>query len=716
MVSRSDPKPAKYFAFVSYAHADEKTAARLARYLETFRVPVRLGGPELELPRRMTPIFRDRDEFSASSDLGTAITEALASSRALIVLCSPSAAKSRWVNEEIRTFRRLGSSQRVFAVLVEGEPHEAFPAALLEGGREPLAIDFRRVAHDGKDARLRLVAALLGIDFDALKRRERLRVRGVRVRIAAAAAALIAALLFGGVRIANLQQQQSEAAAEKSRNIRVMTSITAISLPTDADAFDITSGPDGALWFTDSGRGEIDRIDRNAVDGSPITKFSVRNGNKPDYIVAGPDGALWFTEHDAAVEMDLADVETGESAPHAGRIGKIDTRGKVTDYQIPTRVKASGTGGITVGPDGALWFTESEGNKIARITITGKISEFPLSVGAYPGGIALGSDGALWFTESKKVGRITAGGKIVEFQLPTLGKHPFILPEDTINGGFVTFREHWPGDITLGPDGALWFTERHDDRIGRIDTAGRIAEFRLPTTGNELLGIATGPDGALWFSEGANVGGVTAKLGRITTTGKVEEFLVSAGNSITTDREGVLWFTGGDKIGRITGASLLPERVRTLVASSAGFTVIPSAKTPDPLRGQSWIILPGSPRTYDISNGGYLDLDPTSLTDYRLPDGREVIIVPLDSGTDAGGKTALVYAQVGGELRYVRAFSNNQRGWVSVSLHGAGLHVTKPLYSADDAQCCASRERVQTFSLVGSQFVKTKEWIQKSSR
>lgn len=201
--------PAKYFAFLSYSHADEKAAARLSRYLETFRVPVRLGGPEQKLPKRMRPIFRDRDEFAASADLGAAINEALASSRSLIVLCSPAAAKSRWVNAEIEMFRRIGDPTRMFAVLLEGEPAESFPAALTEGGIEPLAVDFRPSAHDGRDAWLRLVAALLGIDFDALKQRERIRVRNARLQFAALGAVALALVVYGFMQAREAQRQRT---------------------------------------------------------------------------------------------------------------------------------------------------------------------------------------------------------------------------------------------------------------------------------------------------------------------------------------------------------------------------------------------------------------------------------------------------------------------------------------------------------------------------
>src|SRR5216684_3307652 len=76
----------------------------------------------------------------------------------------------------------------------------------------------------------------------------------------------------------------------------------------------------------------------------------------------------------------------------------------VTEFTIPT--SGSRANGIVAGPDGAIWFTETGGNKIGRITTAGVITEFPLSIpNSGPSGIVAGPDVALWFTEASP-GRI----------------------------------------------------------------------------------------------------------------------------------------------------------------------------------------------------------------------------------------------------------------------------------------------------------------------
>ncbi|MCW3797645.1 TIR domain-containing protein [Sphingomonas sp. BN140010] len=181
----------RYWAFLSYSHVDAADAEWLHKALESFRVPPELVGRRAErflVPRKLTPIFRDRSELAASSDLTTEIREAIECSRHLIVLCSPAAAKSRWVNEEIRTFKRLRPDGEVLAAILGGEPHatdpdrECFPPALKEKldarGRptgepaEPIAADLRAVG-DGREAGLlKLVAGMLDLRLDELVQRD----------------------------------------------------------------------------------------------------------------------------------------------------------------------------------------------------------------------------------------------------------------------------------------------------------------------------------------------------------------------------------------------------------------------------------------------------------------------------------------------------------------------------------------------------------------
>src|SRR5476651_1493230 len=99
-----------YWAFLSYSSHDRPIAIWLQRALETYRVPHRLVGrqtPAGAAPRRFRPVFRDGAELAAHPDLVAQINTALQHSAYLIVICSPDAAQSHWVDDEIVRFREM---------------------------------------------------------------------------------------------------------------------------------------------------------------------------------------------------------------------------------------------------------------------------------------------------------------------------------------------------------------------------------------------------------------------------------------------------------------------------------------------------------------------------------------------------------------------------------------------------------------------------------
>ena len=175
----------RYKAFISYNHQDESWGKWLQRALEGYRIPRRLVGQDGEfgkIPARLSPVFRDREDLSSGADLSGTVKVELAQSESLIVICSPAAAGSQWVNKEISHFQSLGRGNRIYALIVDGDPQSTdpaqscFPAALVnkpDGTTlEPLAADARKWT-DGKHfAKLKLISGILGIRLDDLRRRD----------------------------------------------------------------------------------------------------------------------------------------------------------------------------------------------------------------------------------------------------------------------------------------------------------------------------------------------------------------------------------------------------------------------------------------------------------------------------------------------------------------------------------------------------------------
>jgi tetratricopeptide (TPR) repeat protein len=274
----------KYRAFLSYSHRDAKWADWLHKSLEAYRPPKMLIGTTTArgvVPKRLTPVFRDREELASATDLGTVINEALQRSACQVVICSPPAAKSRWVNEEIIAFKRLGREDRIFCLIVAGEPNatdqpgateeECFPPALrfrlgadgqLSDIRtEPIAAD-ARPGKDGKQAaKLKLIAGILGVGYDALRRREQQRRnrRLFAVTCAALAGMVVTSGLAGYALVqraaAQRQTARAEAEAETAKQTtNFLVDLFRISDPSEARGNSVT-----AREMLDKGAARIDR-------------------------------------------------------------------------------------------------------------------------------------------------------------------------------------------------------------------------------------------------------------------------------------------------------------------------------------------------------------------------------------------------------------------------------------------------------------------------
>jgi tetratricopeptide (TPR) repeat protein len=223
----------RYKAFISYSHKDRDWSAWLQRALENYRVPKRLVGNEGEfgpVPRRLAPVFRDREDLPSASDLSAKVKESLEFSETLIVICSPAAAQSRWVNEEIRQFKSLGREERVLALIVEGDPQskdpdqQCFPPALTVSADgspcEPLAADARKWADGKLLAKLKIVAGVLGIRLDELRRRNMQRSRRIWTF---ATVTSVAMLLLTGTLVFTTFSSQKEARLQRTNTEELLS-------------------------------------------------------------------------------------------------------------------------------------------------------------------------------------------------------------------------------------------------------------------------------------------------------------------------------------------------------------------------------------------------------------------------------------------------------------------------------------------------------------
>jgi tetratricopeptide (TPR) repeat protein len=273
----------KYRAFLSYSHHDAAWGKWLHRALERYAIDKDLVGRQTTtgaVPKTLRPIFRDREDFPAGHSLTEQTLAALEASQFLIVLCSPDAARSKYVNEEIRHFKSIGDADHIIPVIVDGEPNdserECFPpalcfkigadGALTEQREEPIAADARPQG-DGKEiAKLKVVAGLLGLGLDEIVRRaERARHRHNRLL---ASSALVFLFLVGTAVGSGIAARKY---FTKSEDWRETTIKNACDLATKVE-----------VWFKEFGT-SIDRSIELLKDSEQkLETFAQKGGDSPE--------------------------------------------------------------------------------------------------------------------------------------------------------------------------------------------------------------------------------------------------------------------------------------------------------------------------------------------------------------------------------------------------------------------------------------------------
>jgi tetratricopeptide (TPR) repeat protein len=342
----------QYFAFISYSHRDSAWADWLHKGIERYRPPKTLIGTETKrgaVPKRLTPIFRDREELPSATDLGALLTAALAGSASQIVICSPQAAQSKWVNEEILSFKRLGREDRIFCLIVGGEPYaslmpgreqeECFPAALRfklgpDGAlsnvpTEPIAADARPGKDGRNNAKLKLISGLLGVGFDTLRRREQQR-RNKRLFIFSCSATAGMVLTTGLATyalvqrgVAQRQTLRAEAEARTAKETaRFLVDLFKVSDPSEARGNTVT-----AREMLDKGAARVD----TELSKAPAIQATLMDTLGAVYTGLGLyDQARPLLERAVATRRALPDVDAGELSDSLGHEGELLFR--VADY------------------------------------------------------------------------------------------------------------------------------------------------------------------------------------------------------------------------------------------------------------------------------------------------------------------------------------------------------------------------------------------------
>ena len=300
----------------------------------------------------------------------------------------------------------------------------------------------------------------------------------------------------------------------------------------------IVGGPDGNLWLTCSNSNQVKRI---SPAGAVVGTFNLAHSNSsPAGITTGPDGNLWFAEYDG------------------NRMAKITTGGIITEFDLPH--PGSGILEVAPGSDGNVWFTEQQGHRVGKITPAGAITEYA-DVGnptMTPGRFALGPDGNLWVDEGtgNVIARVTPAGVFTDYTAPS----------STSIGG-----------VANGADGFMWFVEDGAAKVARIRVSdGHIDEFGPFPQVTSMVDVALGADGRIWVS------GANSRVLRLHSGGDLQASLAVTNETWSgiAGPDGNVWFT-----------SILADAV-TRVDTASGFEDFPFACSTSAHGGEAVLALP----------------------------------------------------------------------------------------------------------------------------
>ena len=213
-----------------------------------------------------------------------------------------------------------------------------------------------------------------------------------------------------------------------------------VALPVGSRPVGIVRGPDGLVWFTESGANVIARMEKTGA----VTTFAVPTPNaQPWGITAMPGDLLAFTER--------ATGKVGIAKPDGGVVGEIAVGDGTTQ---PT--------GIVTGADGSLYFTESATGQVAQYSHE-VVTHFSLpSASSLPTEVTAGPDGAVYVSETAaaRVARVTTTGAVADVALPSGSA---------------------PAQLDAGPDGAIWVAENGTNRVARVSGLLPATSLSTPT-------------------------------------------------------------------------------------------------------------------------------------------------------------------------------------------------------------------------------------------
>jgi streptogramin lyase len=290
--------------------------------------------------------------------------------------------------------------------------------------------------------------------------------------------------------------------------------ITLFSAPTNnTGIFRIATGSDGNLWFGESNPNENPNAVIKFTTKGTATAYNPEAGARPEGLALGADGNIWFAEFtndkidritpNGKITPFTVAALNGAASESCGfalgangdiyfatdndGVGYITTKGK--SGLISTGDNGAQPVGLTLGPDGNIWFIDVSGPYIGKIMPNGQFTDYNSGIGGGANwGIASGADGRIWYTNE-------AAAQVVAINVDGTGLSAYTVTHQDGTAGT-------PDMIVAGPDGNLYVGEA-DGYIDKVTTSGVVTTYELPgnpSTNFVINGMTVGPDGNIWFA------------------------------------------------------------------------------------------------------------------------------------------------------------------------------------------------------------------------
>jgi virginiamycin B lyase len=280
-------------------------------------------------------------------------------------------------------------------------------------------------------------------------------------------------------------------------------------VPSGSRPHDVAPAADGTVWYTAQGSGVLGRLDPST---GKTHEIELGPGSAPHGVIVGPDGAPWVT--DGGVNAIL----------------RVDPRtDEVKRFPLPRGLPNVSLNTAVFGKDGTLWFTGQAGYYGHLNPAAGRMDVTPAPRGAGPYGITVTPDGSLYYASlaGSHIARIDVGtGAATPIDSPTTGQGARRVWSDSRGRVWVsewnagqlgayqpetgTWRE-WklpgghPQAYAVYVDGKdrVWATDFGANAIVRFEPASeRFTSFPLPDAGASVRQLLGRP-GEVWGAESA---------------------------------------------------------------------------------------------------------------------------------------------------------------------------------------------------------------------